>query len=432
MKPFQRSVVVALAWLACGPAAACGGEPLWNAEITSIPYRGVNSITTPSHTSSENTERDFIATEVARAAELGANVIRYPVEWGAIETAKGVRQETENRWFRSLQQMVAEAESKGIKILATVAGTPAYASAGSGSKAPEWAPSEPEASLRPFARWLVEKFGKDLVAVGVWNEPDRANELESPDGAPLQDSIEHLEQLAGYYVPMVKAVHEGVREGNESVKTAVKVAALESGESKGDDVEGVNKDKTFVKACFHPPGGAPGISPQGKPLYDIWSTHAYSEEGNLAPEAAGEWSTKGKVEGVHRLLETEEGEAPIWVTEWGWQTPKEVTEAQQAEYVERGVTMLNTTFDRYVEGFTYFLLHGPSAETTEHQSQFGLLEGLESNSETTETNFKERESFKAFKRALETAGSGGTPRRHGHTRRARHGRQGRDWPSDAT
>jgi hypothetical protein len=89
------------------------------------------------------------------------------------------------------------------------------------------------------------------------------------------------------------------------------------------------------------------------------------------------------------------------VTEWGWQTPKQVSEAIQAEYVEKDVTMLNTTFNPYVEGFAYFVLHGPSEKTEEHQGQFGLLEGLESNSEIKETNFNERESFKAFKRALQ-------------------------------
>jgi hypothetical protein len=163
-----------------------------------IPYPGANSITTPSHTSSEKAEEEFIKTEVAKAAELGIAVIRYPVEWRGIETAKGVRQEMGNRWFRSLKQIVAEAELKGIKILGTVATTPEHASGGSGSKGSNWAPSEPEVSLRP--------------------------ELRSPSGQPLLGSTKGLEELAGYYVPMIKATHEGVREGNGAAKAEVKVA----------------------------------------------------------------------------------------------------------------------------------------------------------------------------------------------------------------
>ena len=74
----------------------------------------------------------------------------------------------------NLESEIAASEN-GIKVDGTIASSPPWASIhGSWNDAP----TEPEV-LRPFAKWLTERYGSKLIAVGVWNEPNCCGNLRS-------------------------------------------------------------------------------------------------------------------------------------------------------------------------------------------------------------------------------------------------------------
>jgi hypothetical protein len=340
-------------------------------------FQGVNTHSTWDHglETTRGTWQSEIEKEVEEASALGVTVIRVPVEWRAIEESKGTRS---GATLEKLEKLAEKAKAKSIKLLGTIATTPAWASTGTEHL---WdnAPSEPEVSLKGFVKWLTSEASgsaavlrEDLLAVGIWNEPDQGEDLEKTawkkSEAKLQASKTGLQELASIYVPMVKAVFLGA-EGS-----GVKVFAPESGENQGDTCgtcEGKNRDKIFVEAAF-----TDGIAGH----YNVWATHAYSE--GLAPESTNEGSTKSKVERLHTFLVEKKAETPMWVTEWGYST--EDTIKVRGEYIEKGAAMLRTNTNlTYVEGQTEYQLrdiHENGSEacpknelTSEKEECFGLV-----------------------------------------------------------
>jgi len=344
------------ACLVGGAGAASAAEP----PIPTTRYRGVNSHA-PWYWQVSKAE---VRREIAQAAALGVNYIRIPVEWAEIELrGKGVHG---GKALRRLDLIVRTAAAHGIKIDGTIATTPHWASPGGGGTD---APSHPESSLRPFARWLAKRYGSKLIAVGVWNEPTKGDNLNSPSGTYLPNTTEAgLEQRASYYAPMVEAVFKGAREGNPSLK----VLAHEDGAEVGESVAPL----TFLRACFN--YGMRGY-------FDGVAIHAYSE--GAAPEVSYENSSKSKIERLHRVLKEEGSSAPIWTSEWGYSL--EDSETVRAEYVKKGVKMLETQFP-YLEGWAYHQLRDTVNAPGDKEENFGLLE----------RSFTPRRSLAAFKGTL--------------------------------
>jgi hypothetical protein len=358
-----------VACLAAGAVAASAAE----ARVPSTPYRGVNSHA-PWYWQISRAE---VKREIGQAATLGVNVIRVPVEWAAIESGgHGVRG---GKALRRLDLIVRAAAARGIKIDGTITDTPHWASPGGAGND---APSEPQRSLRSFTRFLTRRYGTKLVAVGVWNEPAKSQNLKSPTGESLPNTTEEgLKRRAYYYVGMVKAVFNGAREGNAAVKVLV--------HEDGAEVNYSIRPLVFLRACFE--GGLPRgkETPQTsfKGSYDAIGIHAYAEGGS--PESSNENSTKSKIERVHKFLEEREGASPVpvWATEWGYSL--EVSETVRAKYVEKGVKMLDTQFP-YLEGWSHYQLRDTVNAPADKEENFGLLE----------RSFRPRPSLAAFKGML--------------------------------
>jgi hypothetical protein len=331
------------------------------------PYRGVNSHA-PWYWQVSEAEAKR---EIAEAAALGVNFIRVPVEWAKIESAgEGVRG---GKALTRLDLVVNEAAAHGIKVDGTIATTPHWASPGGA-----WndAPLEAEKSLRGFTKWLTERYGTKLVAVGVLNEPSKLENLKSPTGEYLPSTSEEgIKRRAYYYVKDVKAVFNGAREGNAAVKVLVGENGIRETES---------KSVLFLKSCFE--GGLPHGEEKAqtgfKGYYDAFGAHVYSE--GAAPESTNRSSTKSKIERLHKLLVEQESPVPIWANEWGYSL--EDSETVRAEYVEKGVRMLDTQFP-YLEGWAYYQLRDTVNEPLNKEENFGLLH----------YSFEPRLSFAAFK-----------------------------------
>ena len=140
--------------------------------------------------------------ELAKLQAARANLVRTDLDWGEAEPTRGT---ISSGYRERLALFLNEAAARGIKVLATIEDTPAWASPGGA-----WydSPSNPE-TMGAFARWLTREYGSKLVAVAVWNEPlNPSSPIVCPNG----------EARAVCYTALVKAVFKGAREGNAVVK----------------------------------------------------------------------------------------------------------------------------------------------------------------------------------------------------------------------
>jgi hypothetical protein len=298
-----------------------------------------------SRATATNASRTEITKELTELQAAKATLVRLPVEWRVLEWTAG---RIESGPEAELDFFLNEAAARGIKVLATVATTPPWANAGKGWN---YAPTSSSA-ITPFAKWLATRYGTKLAGVEVWNEPEIDSNLIPPSGITL----------AASYVGLVKAVHQGLQEGNPAVKTIAGSLSY--------------ADLKFLRELY-----ADGLRGQE----DGVSCHPYAD--GAAPEnMTVTHSFKRGIEEVHAAQLAAGDTTAEWVTEFGWSN--EVSEAVQAEDVEHAFTkVLRTT--PYVAGASIYQLRN-NGTGTGHEENFGLL---------TES-FAPKLAWAAFRRAL--------------------------------
>jgi hypothetical protein len=240
--------------------------------------------------------------EIAEAKQLHARLVRADFAWSALEPSGPV---LDPHALAFTDRLVADAEAAHIKIVATVASTPCWASsapakvlAGCSSGHPDGAASWPPSSDAPYAALLAalaQRYGSRLAAIEVWNEPDQANEdyFAGPEKAVK-------------YARLLRAAYPAVKSAAPSITVL------------GGSLVGSNGN--FLRALY-----AAGI----KGYYDGLSVHYY----NL---------TLGSLRSI-RETQTANGDSkPLWLDEFGWTScwPGRKVEQEQA-CVTRDVQALN-------------------------------------------------------------------------------------------
>ncbi len=123
---------------------------------------------------------------------MHARVVRVDFAWSLFEPNGPT---LDPQALARADRLVEDASRAGIKIVATVASTPCWASSapaailGRASGRPQrrrahWPPRDP-ATYGAFLGALVQRYGTKLTAIEVWNEPDQSNEayFAGPDKA---------------------------------------------------------------------------------------------------------------------------------------------------------------------------------------------------------------------------------------------------------
>jgi hypothetical protein len=230
--------------------------------------------------------------EIAQAKQLHARLVRADFSWSALEpSGPGL----DPHALAFTDRLVADAEAAHIKIVATVASTPCWASSapaavragcasGRGDGAGSWPPRD-DATYAAVLTALAQRYGARLAAIEVWNEPDQSNEQYF---AGPEKAVKYARLLRAAY-PAVKSVAPSI---------AVLGASL------------VGSNGIFLKALY-----AAGI----KGYYDGLSVHYY----NL---------TLGSLRSI-REAQTANGDSkPLWLDEFGWTScwPGRRTEQEQA------------------------------------------------------------------------------------------------------
>jgi hypothetical protein len=262
------------------------------------------------------------------ARGTGVEWIKQQVEWTNIENAPG-----EYDW-RELDRIVEKVNGYGFKLLLSLNHAPAWTRA----ETLEYGPPHDPAEFGRFAGMLAARYAGRVAAYELWNEPNLRREWH---GEPLDPAL---------FVALI-------REGSLAVHAADPSAQIISG---APAVTGINDgeaavdDRVYLRGMVAAGVGkwvdGIGVHPYGfaNPPEEHWDDPIH-----VAPSHNNHPSFffRDTLEDYHAILvEGGLGSVPLWVTEFGWPSidnlgavntvgweyARDVTEAQQAEYVVRG------------------------------------------------------------------------------------------------
>lgn len=270
-------LVVALSATAFSPLAQASAAPLVGVNIP-----GLGDSSTPT---------EAIAA-IAQARQMHASVVRMNFPWSFFEPqGPAISQQA----LSYTDRVVSYAAAQGVKIVASVDSTPCWASSApaalvrkcspsAGGRAESWPPTSPSAYAALLGT-LAARYGDELAAIEVWNEPDQAN--EDYFAGPSK---------AARYAAILRATYPVVKRADPSMP--VLAGSI------------VGSNGVFLRALY-----ANGI----KGYYDGLSVHYYG-------------LTLGAVRAIHEVQLANGDDTPIWLAEFGWSScwPARKIEEEQA------------------------------------------------------------------------------------------------------
>ncbi|HEY5052058.1 MAG TPA: cellulase family glycosylhydrolase [Solirubrobacterales bacterium] len=289
--------------------------------------------------------------ELDLVQQTGGNVVRVDVGWSSLETeGKG---EYTGWYLEKLDRFVKEANARQLKVIATLVTTPCWASSApeslkQGCKGAWWErnvqnyPPNNPSDFGDAARFLTARYGTELAALEIWNEPNTERFLVAPNRASA-------------YATLVKAAYPAAKEGNPAVPVIVGALAA--------------ADRPFLDELY-----AQGI----KGYFDGISVHPYNEWRDPYDLWQPQWKKYTFLPGTEWIHEGQIAagdNTPLWITEFGWDTCTGnewcVSEAQQADYMVKALQILNTF--SYVRGATGYELRDESTDKSEFEGNWGLV-----------------------------------------------------------
>ena len=297
--------------------------------------------------------------DAVRAAN--ATIVRTLVEWRSVAPTRP--RSATNPFdpayrFADLDELVRNAQERGMEVLMTIWGTPAWAN---GGKGPQYLPTR-TSDFRNFTRALATRYsgrrpGYPFVRFyGIWNESNLGNFL-----APQFDAAGKIVSPAAY-AKLAAAGYAGIKAGSPRALVAI-------GETSSN---GKDKRRPGATDSVTPGTFARLLAQANRRLkFDAWAQHPYPVPVNQGPGQKVRYpnvafSTLGRFE---RDLDTWFGRRniPIWITEYGNETrpgePKGVTEAQQAAYVPQAIALARK--DPRIPMFVWFVFRDSSGSPWE-------------------------------------------------------------------
>jgi hypothetical protein len=250
--------------------------------------------------------------------------------------------------FDDLDDFVRSAQVRGLEVLMTIWGTPAWAN---GGKPARFLPSR-MSDFQTFARALAARYsgryaGYPFVRFfGIWNESNLGSFL-----SPQFDSRGRIVGPAAY-ARLAAAGYAGIKAGNARALVAV-------GETSSN---GRDRRKPGFTDSIAPATFARLVARANPRLrFDAWAHHPYPYPVSQAPTQNVRYpnvtlTTLPRFERDLRLWFRRRS-VTIWITEYGVQTkpgaPGGVTEAQQARYVPQAIALARR--DPNVAMFVWFV-----------------------------------------------------------------------------
>jgi polysaccharide biosynthesis protein PslG len=237
---------------------------------------------------------DQVSQQLDEAVAVGAKVVRVDVGWSTLEpSAKG---QYDQAYLAKIDNVVAQANARGIELLFTFWTTPCWASSAPAdvkqSCAGAWwergvdryAPTNAQDYADALA-FVVRRYGAQVPNWEIWNEPNLPEAMKGP--TPLAD-----------YARIVKAAYPAAKAAGARTVIAGVLA---------------NADYDSTETLYRDYGL--------KGYFDAWSVHPYS--GDRAPTDSSDPKEESFVRGVpavHDVMVKYGDPKPLWLTEFGWST----------------------------------------------------------------------------------------------------------------
>ena len=299
-------------------------------------------------------DRDAV---LSRAAKAHATIVRATAHWSqiaAVRPESALDSFDPAYRFEDLDELIRNAALKGMTVMLTIWGSPAWAN---GGKTPNYAPDH-MADLHAFAYALADRYSgrhPGFPFVGyytVWNEPNSGVFLAptyTEDGAPAAPFT---------YARICHAVYDGIKLANPGAKVAVGQTSSRGHEraSQGSSLS----PGTFARLLAEVDPYLP---------FDAWAHHPYSDVG-YGPGQRYRFPNVN-LRTLHRLEEKldiwfHRTDVAIWISEYGCETRPGrrggVSLTQQASYARQALQIAAT--DPRVEMFIWFTFRDdPGANT---------------------------------------------------------------------
>ncbi|HEX8068103.1 MAG TPA: cellulase family glycosylhydrolase [Thermoleophilaceae bacterium] len=292
--------------------------------------------------------------ELDLAAAAGLDVVRVDLAWSSLEP------ERKGRFSRPLvaqvDRFLDEADRRGIRVIATLWGTPCWASSAprslrAGCLGRWWdrgVDRHPPRRARDYAdaaAWTAARWGGRLEALEVWNEPNLRVQpfLRARDPARA-------------YAAILRTAYPRIKRAAPRLTVVAGALAF--------------ADAGFLERLYD-------LGLRGS--YDALSIHPYSE--SRSPAA---WSRHGSrfsfaagIEAIRALMVARgDGDVPLWLSEVGWSTctgdPKWcVSAADQASFVADAVRLARRW--PFVRALIVYNLRDKGYDRADRESGFGLV-----------------------------------------------------------
>jgi Cellulase (glycosyl hydrolase family 5) len=287
-----------------------------------------------------------------RAAENNAVILRTLVEWSKVAPARPAKPSDPfdpSYRFNDLDEFVRGAQSRGMEVLITLWGTPAWAN---GNQKAQVLPTR-MADFQNFARAVAARYsgryaGYPFVRFyGIWNESNLATFL-----VPQFDAKGNIVSPRNY-ARLAAAGYAGIKAGNPRAQVAIGETS-----SNGRDKRVPGRTDTVR------PGTFMSLLAKANPRlkFDAWAQHPYPSPVNQAPTQKVAYPNVAF--STMRTFEKELDKSfrrkniPVWVTEYGNETkpgePKGVTESQQASYLSQAIALAKK--DPRIPMFIWFVM----------------------------------------------------------------------------
>jgi hypothetical protein len=261
-------------------------------------------------------------------AKVGVGTLRIPFDWSAFERAPG-------EWdFSTYDPVVADAASRGMRILPILFDPPAFRSSRGTSTARGMFPPSDPAAMGDFAAQLVRRYGPKgslwserpelrrvpIHSWQVWNEPN------IPPWWPGRADPEG-------YTRLLEAVARAIRAADPSAEV---VAAGLPNSNQGPSV------KTYLTRMY-----AAGAAQ----WFDTLAIHPYGSDF---------YDVMGQIHEMRAIATQNGDDSPIWISELGWPTDgprgydffSEEEQARLVTQTARAFAANRTSIG--LRGFTYF------------------------------------------------------------------------------
>lgn len=297
-----------------------------------------------------NTDTDNKAI-IDKAVEAGMTWVRIDMGWCTIEETGD--NQYQNWYLAKLDTSINYAKSKGVKVLAAVHCSPAWAT-GNTTGNTYIRPKDPS-KYGEIAQFLANRYQGRVQAWEVWNEPDPDQKFwtEPPSGTAYGGTAN--------YATLVKVAYSKFKAGDPNALVVV------GGPSSNDD--------GWISELYNN-----GI----KGYFDVLSLHPYNSPANAGPTDIAKddrYNFKHLPAVRNVMVNNGDSNKPIWITELGWSTHANnsstkpwnlgVTEQQQADFSVEAIKYAAANWP-YVTNI-FFYTDKNTGQSDIHQSNFGIL-----------------------------------------------------------